>query len=152
MIEEKAAEITTVYSEASSELTKLIVEKRNTQTEVESLTTQKETLTQEIDELSELKISADEPIPLFRIENAQLKQQLSDKDGEIERARQDQAFMHKQLQRAERTAASCEQAHSEVTDLKAVLPREYEELLRRARTTKAAMPHKLPAKFGGNSK
>ncbi len=44
MAEEKAAEITTAYSETSSELTKLKAEKRNTQTEVESLTTQRETL------------------------------------------------------------------------------------------------------------
>lgn len=160
MAEEKAAEIITAYSETSSELTKLKAEKRNTQTEVESLTTQKETLSQEIDDLTEVKISADEPIPLFgkdklitslRVENAQLRQQLSDKDKEVERAHQDQAFMYKRLQSAERTAVSCEQAHSEVTDIKAVLPREYEELLRRARTTKAATP-KSSVKFSGNSK
>ncbi len=79
MAEEKAAEITTAYSETSSELTKLKAEKRNTQTEVESLTTQRETLSQEIDELTEVRTSADEPIPLFgkdklitslRVENA----------------------------------------------------------------------------------
>ena len=161
MAEEKAAEITTAYSETSSELTKLKAEKRNTQTEVESLTTQRETLSQEIDELTEVRTSADEPIPLFgkdklitslRVENAQLRQQLSDKDSEVERAHQDQAFMYKRLQSAERTAESCEQAHSEVTEIKAVLPKEYEELLRRARTTKAAMTHKSPNKFNGNSK
>lgn len=160
MAEEKAAEITTAYSETSSELTKLKAEKRNTQTEVESLTTQRETLSQEIDELTEVKISADEPIPLFgkdklitslRVENARLRQQLSDKDSEVERAHQDQAFMYKQLQSAERTAKVCEKAHSEVTEIKAVLPREYEELLRRARTTKAAT-HKSSVKFSGNSK
>ncbi len=158
MAEEKAAEITTAYSETSSELTKLKAEKRNTQTEVECLTTQRETLSQEIDELTEVRISADEPIPLFgkdklitslRVENAQLRQQLSDKDSEVERAHQDQAFMYKRLQSAERTAASCEQSHSEVTEIKAVLPKEYEELLRRARTTKAATPYKSPTKFGG---
>lgn len=160
MAEEKAAEITAVYSETSSELTKLKADKRNTQTEVESLTTQRETLSQEIDELTEVRISADEPIPLFgkdklitslRVENARLRQELSDKDSEVKRAHQDQAFMYKRLQSAERTAASCEKSHSEVTEIKAVLPREYEELLRRARTTKAAT-HKSPAKFNGNSK
>ena len=158
MAEEKAAEITTAYSETSSELTKLKAEKRNTQTEVESLTTQRETLSQEIDELTEVKISADEPIPLFgkdklitslRVENAQLRQQLSDKNSEVERAHQDQAFMYKRLQSAERTAESCERARSEVTEIKAVLPKEYEELLRRARTTKATTPHKSPTKFNG---
>ena len=161
MAEEKAAEIATAYSETSSELTKLKAEKRNTQTEVESLTTQRETLSQEIDELTEVKISADGPIPLFgkdklitslRVENARLRQQLSDKDTEVERAHQDQAFMYKQLQQAERTTESCEKSHSEVTEIKAVLPREYEELLRRARTTKAATPRKSPVKFNGNSK
>ena len=154
MAEEKAAEITTAYSETSSELTKLKAEKRNTQTEVESLTTRRETLTQEIDGLTEVKISASEPIPLFgkdkvitslRVENAQLKQ-------EVERAHKVQAFMFTQLQKAERTADVCEKAHSEVTEIKSVLPREYEELLRRARSTKAETPHKLPAKFNGNSK
>ena len=124
------------------------------------MTTQKETLSQEIDDLTEVKISADEPIPLFgkdklitslRVENAQLRQQLSDKDREVERAHQDQAFMYKRLQNAERTAKNYEQAHSEVTDIKAVLPKEYEELLRRARTTKAATP-KSSVKFSGNSK
>lgn len=157
MAEEKAAEITTAYSETSSELTKLKAEKRNAQTEVESLTTQRETLSQEIDELTEVKISADEPIPLFgkdklitslRVENAQLRQQLSDKDSEVERAHQDQAFMYKRLQSAEHTAASCEKSHSEVAEIKAVMPRESEELLRRARTTKAAT-HKSPTKFVG---
>ena len=161
MAEEKAAEITTAYSKTSSELTKLKAEKRNTQTEVESLTTQREMLSQEIDELTEVKISADEPIPLFgkdklitslRVENAQLRQQLSDKNSEVERAHQDQAFMYKRLQSAERTTESCERAHSEVTEIKAVLPREYEEVLRRARMTKAATPHKSPTKFNGNSK
>lgn len=151
MAEKKAAEITTAYSETSSELTKLKAEKRNAQTEVESLTTQRETLSQEIDELTEVRTSANEPIPLFgkdklitslRVENAQLRQQLSDKDNEVARAHQDQAFMFKRLQNAERTAESCEQARSEVTEIKAVLPKEYEELLRRARTTKAATPHK----------
>lgn len=72
-------------------------------------------------------------------------------NSEVKRAHQDQAFMYKRLQSAERTAASCEKSHSEVTEIKAVLPREYEELLRRARTTKAAT-HKSPAKFNGNSK
>jgi hypothetical protein len=161
MAEEKAAEITTAYSKTSSELTKLKAEKRNTHTEVESLTTQRETLSQEIDELTEVKISADEPIPLFgkdkiitslRVENTQLRQQLSDRDSEVARAHQDQAFMYKRLQSAERTAESCEKSHSEVTEIKAVLPKEYEELLRRARTTKAATPHKSPTKFNGNSK
>ena len=160
MAEEKAAEITTAYSETSSKLTKLKAEKRNTQTEVESLITQRETLSQEIDELTEVKISADEPIPLFgkdklitslRVENAQLRQQLSDKNNEVERAHQDQAFMYKRLQSAERTAESCEKSNSEVTEIKAVLPKEYEELLRRARTTKAAT-HKSSVKFSGNSK
>ncbi len=161
MAEEKAAEITTAYSETSSELTKLKAEKRNAQTEVESLTTQRETLSQEIDALTEVRTSADEPIPLFgkdklitslRVENAQLRQQLSDKDSEVERAHQDQAFMYKRLQSAERTAESCERAHSEVTEIKAVLPKEYEELLRRARTSKAAMPHKSPFNRNTNSK
>lgn len=154
MAEEKAAEITTAYSETNSELTRLKAEKRVAQTEIESLTTQRESLSQEIDDLTEVKLSADAPIPLFgkdkiisslRVENAQLKQ-------EIERTRKDQAFMFTELQKAERTAASRKQAHTEVTEIKSVLPREYEELLQRARAAKKAMSHKSPVKFNGYSK
>lgn len=161
MAEEKAAEIASVYSETNSALTKLKTEKRNTQAEIESLSTQREKLSQEIDGLTEVKISADEPIPLFgkdklitslRVENAQLKQQLSDKDGEVAIAHKDQAFMFEELQRAKRTSANCEQSHSEVTEIKSVLPKEYEELLRKARAIKAATTYKLPSKFSGNAK
>lgn len=161
MAEKKAAEITTAYSETSSELTKLKAEKRNTQTEVESLTTQRETLSQEISDMTEVKISADEPIPLFwkdkvitslRVENAQLKQQLAEKDKTIDRQNKDIDLLYKESREAKATAKVCEKSHSEVMEIKSVLPREYEELLRRARATKAATPYKLPSKFNGNSK
>lgn len=163
MAEEKAAEIASVYSETNSALTKLKTEKRNTQAEVESLSTQREKLSQEIDGLTEVKISADEPIPFplfgknklitsLRMENAQLKQKLSDKDGEVAIAHKDQVFMFEELQRAKRTSAISEQSHSEVTEIKSVLPKEYEELLRKARTIKAATIYKSPSKFSGNTK
>ena len=157
MAEEKAAEITTAYSETSSELTKLKAEKRNTQTEVDSLTTQRETLTQEIGGLTEVKDAATCPIPIVGkssvitslwVENAQLKQQLSEKDKTIDRQNKDIDLLYKESREAKTTARVCEQSHSEVTEIKSVLPREYEELLRRARATKAAT-HKSSTNFSG---
>lgn len=161
MAEEKAAEITTAYSETSSELTKLKAEKRNTQTEVDSLTTQRETLSQEIDGLTEVKDAATCPIPVvgkssiitsLRAENAQLKQQLAERDKTIDRQNSDIDLLYKESREAKTTAKVCEKSHSEVTEIKSVLPREYEELLRRARSAKAATPHKSLTKFNGNSK